>query len=476
MEDFADPMTRLLVIDDEPAICWTLEQCGKGLGHTVQTASSAEQGMALAEETAPDVIVLDVRLPGIDGISAMAKLRKITGDCPVIVITAYGDLKTAVGAVQAGAFEYLIKPFSLSQIESVLQRALTKVETTAGGSEEETSSPPQVDGIVGKSPAMQEVFKRIALAAPREACVLLRGESGSGKELAARAIHRYSARSSGPFVAVNMASLSATLAESELFGHVKGAFTGASEKRSGLLQQASGGTLFLDEVADIPLPVQVKLLRCLEHGEVTPVGSGEAVKVDFRVVSATHRDLSAMIAAGEFRHDLFYRLCAFQIDLPPLRERDDDLRELAQYFTRSLAQDEAAPVLADATLDELARRPWHGNVRELRNAIEHALILARDGVVLPEHLPPQEMAAPGAATVTDENALHQLIENWAKTQLADAEDGSELYDQLLTMIEPPLFSAAIARHRGQIAAAARVLGLHRTTLKKKIEGYGLQEE
>jgi len=469
-------MAKLLVIDDEPAICWTLEQCGSRLGHEVKTASTAEQGLKLAAGFAPDVVVLDVRLPGIDGISAMSQLRQCTSDCPVIVITAYGDLNTAVGAVRAGAFEYLVKPFSLDQIENLLQRALAKPEAAGSNDAEEAATEAAaVDGIVGRSPAMQEVFKRIALAAPREACVMLRGESGSGKELAARAIHRYSARSAGPFVAVNMASLSPTLAESELFGHVKGAFTDAGEHRIGLLQQASGGTLFLDEVADIPLPVQVKLLRSLEHGEVTPVGSGATVTVDFRVVSATHRDLSAMIAAGGFRHDLFYRLCAFQIDLPPLRRRDDDLRELALHFTRSLAQEESAPVLAASTLDELASRPWHGNVRELRNAIEHALILARDGVVLPEHLPPQELATPADDAPTNETAIHSLIAAWARMQLEDADDGSELYEKLMALVEPPFFGAAIEKHRGQVAAAARVLGLHRTTLKKKIEGYGLDD-
>src|SRR5262245_47481031 len=377
-------MATLLVIDDEPAICWGLAELGKRLRHEVLTAPSAEAGLELAARERPDAVLLDVRLPGMDGVAALPKLKAHAPAAPVVIMTAHGDLSTAVEAVRQGAFDYVAKPFDLAQIERLIERALAQP----------VAAPPapievQADGLVGRTPAMQEVFKRIALVAPSEACVLLAGASGTGKELVARAIHRYSRRSGGPFVAVNVAALSPSVAESELFGHVRGAFTGADQPRAGLLVEADGGTLFLDEVADIPLTVQVKLLRALEHGEVMPVGSGRTVRTSFRLVTATHQDLPAKVRAGEFRHDLFYRLSTFQIELPPLRQRREDIPPLVDWFVHQLSASsgQAASVSREA-LAELCTRDWHGNVRELRNAIEHALILAQGGVILPEHLPP----------------------------------------------------------------------------------------
>jgi two-component system nitrogen regulation response regulator GlnG len=326
---------------------------------------------------------------------------------------------------------------------------------------------------------MQEVFKRVALVAASEACVLLWGESGSGKELLARAIHRYSRRAAGPFVAVNVASLSSSLAESELFGHVRGAFTGAEEARPGLLAQADGGTLFLDEVADIPLPTQVKLLRSLEHGEILPVGATEPIKSDFRVVSATHQDLRQKVREGTFRHDLLYRLCAFQIDLPPLRARGGDVRALAEYFVQTLRpESETRAALSPEALAEIERRDWPGNVRELRNALEHALILARGEAIRVEHLPAEQgSVAAGVAqqTAQDEAAqLAELIARWTQAQLAGEASADDLYARFLQLVEPPLLQTALNKHLGQCASAARVLGVHRTTLKKKLDEYGLE--
>jgi len=307
--------------------------------------------------------------------------------------------------------------------------------------------------------------------------VLLCGESGTGKELVARAIHQYSQRADGPFVAVNVASLSSSLAESELFGHVRGAFTGADQDRTGLLAQADGGTLFLDEVADIPLPTQVKLLRALDLGEVVPVGSGQSMKTSFRVVSATHQDFLAKVKEGSFRHDLYFRLGAFRIDIPPLRERRDDISELAEHFLGAMRREGAsAPTLSEAALDELQQRPWYGNVRELRNALEHAVIVARGGMIETEHLPP-----PTPASLLDahepplEESIATLIDRWAASQLADADETDDLYEQLLRLVEPPLFQAAIEKHHGQCASAARRLGLHRTTLRKKLDEYDIRD-
>ena len=463
-------MPRLLVVDDEPSICWALSRLGQSLGHEVVTASSAEQALELAVEQPPDAVVLDVRLPGMDGLTAMQQLRQRCGDPPIIVITAYGDLATAVEAVRQGAFEYLIKPFNLETAERALRRALTRDSQPAPAAGAEN-----VAGLVGRSPVMQEVFKRIALAAASEASVLLCGESGTGKELAARAIHRYSRRADGPFVAVNLASLSPSLAESELFGHTRGAFTGAEHDRAGLLVQAHGGTLFLDEVADIPLPVQVKLLRALEHGEVLPVGANLPAQSDFRVVSATHQELLAKVRDGQFRHDLYFRLAAFRIDLPPLRQRPDDIRELAEYFLALVARRrESAPGFSADALAELQRRPWYGNVRELRNAVEHAVIVAGSGSIEREQLPPPAPPFGPAAQIADrslEDRLAELIRQWAEARLAQPADEGQLYEELLRVVEPPLLEAVLQRHHGQYAAAARILGLHRTTLKKKLDQY-----
>ncbi|MCX7427643.1 MAG: sigma-54 dependent transcriptional regulator [Planctomycetia bacterium] len=289
-------------------------------------------------------------------------------------------------------------------------------------------------------------------------------------------MHRYSRRRDKPFVAVNVASLSPTLAESELFGHVRGAFTGADQPRKGLLEQADGGTLFLDEVADIPMPIQVKLLRALEHGEVVPVGAEEPGQVDLRIISATHQNLCRRVAEGEFRHDLYFRLVTFELALPPLRERREDIRELAEHFVHLLAAKNhmAEPSISRDLLVELDRRPWYGNVRELRNAIEHAMILATGGNLTPEYLPAPTPAA-FTANVIQEEAIATLVRQWSEAQLDLSEPGDDLHERLLALVEPPLLEAAAAHFHGQAATAARRLGLHRTTLRKKWDRYGIEE-
>ena len=471
-------MAHLLVVDDEQSICWGLSQLAQELGYSVDTAASAEEGFEQVEKRRPDAIVLDIRLPGIDGLSAMGRFRELAGPVPIIVITAYGELSTAVDAVRHGAFDYLTKPFDLKVAQHAIQRAIRLPKES---SEDRPSlfddDIPATDRLVGRSAAMQEVFKRIALVAASDACVHLHGESGSGKEVAARAIHRYSARADGPFVAVNVASLSPTLAESELFGHVRGAFTGADEPRRGLLEQADCGTIFLDEVADIPLAVQVKLLRALEHGEVVPVGSNQSITTNFRIISATHRDLNEQVAAGSFRHDLYFRLVTFEIDLPPLRERRDDIPELAEYFLDMLVSrsGKLRPTIAPETIEVLKSRPFYGNVRELRNAIEHAMILARGATLLPEHLPAPVPRSQGDGGDLD-GAIVALVRRWAETQLSHAGGAGDLHEQLLKLVEPPLLEAAMRRYQNQCAAAARHLGVHRTTLRKRLDQLGLGEE
>jgi two-component system nitrogen regulation response regulator GlnG len=444
------------------------------LGHEVVVAASAEQALRDIRIRQPDVIILDVRLPGMDGLAAIEQFQGECGAVPIIVITAYGDLQTAVDAVRHGAFDYIAKPFDIAKIKGALARALA----CRRGPEVSAAPPIQVEGIVGRSPAIQEVYKQIALASSSDASVLLSGESGTGKELAARAIHRYSPRAGGPFVAVNVVSLSSTLAESELFGHVRGAFTGAESSRPGLLVQANGGTLFLDEAADIPPAAQSKLLRALEYGEVLPVGANESVKTDFRVISATHRDLAARVAEGSFRHDLYFRLCAFAIHLPPLRERPQDIAELAEYFATMLAKVSGATraVITPEAVAELQRRAWHGNVRELRNAIDHALILARGRAILPEHLPPPVAIMSAERSGNDAEAdIAAAVRKWAEENVSDEGLYGRVYERLLSIVEPPLVEVAVQKHRGQVATAARALGLHRTTLRKKLGEHGLDD-
>ena len=467
-------MAHVLIIDDEPSICWGLKKLAESLGHVARVASSAEAGLREAEKSPkPEAVFLDVRLPGIDGITAMPQLRERLPDAPIIVMTAHGELETAVDAIRNGAFEYLTKPFDLTLAEKVLDRALRRRPQEAVPP---VAMPGLQDQIVGHSPALQDVFKQIALVAGSEACVLVSGESGTGKELVARAIHRFSRRSAGPFVPVHVAALSPMLAESELFGHVRGAFTGADAPRTGLLEQAQGGTVFLDEVADIPLPLQIKLLRALEHGEIVPVGSDKPRTIDFRLVSATHQKLSEKVATGTFRHDLFFRLVTFQIELPPLRERGADLLELTEHFIGNLTAKNQLPrpTLSKRAEAELARRPWHGNVRELRNTIEHAVIIARGGQIEPDQFPPPAPPAGVPSDGTPAATLSQLIQQWTAARLREDAEREDLYERFLSLVEPPLLNATLTHELGQCTSAARKLGLHRHTLRKKLDQYGIE--
>lgn len=462
-------MSKILVVDDEQSICWGFVKLGESMGHKVATAASAEEGLRWTEENTPDLLILDVRLPGMDGLTAMQHFRQRIGTAPIIIITAFGGLDIAVEAVRSEAFEYVLKPFDLAEVRAIIERALQSERDTP------PLETPEVTGeMVGSTPAMQTLFKRIALAASADANVLVQGESGVGKDLAARAIHRYSKRADKNFVAVNVAALSSTLAESELFGHVSGAFTGADGVRDGLLVQADGGTLFLDEVADIPLPMQVKLLRALEQGEVLPVGSDTPIKTDFRVIAATHQDLQSLVRAGKFRHDLYFRICAFEITIPSLRERAEDIPLLAAHFVSQL--DTGSLTLGEEVLIEMQRRPWHGNVRELRNAIEHAGVVARSGVVHPEHLPAEQPCLQSDCVLAPAgNNLKGMLQQRAEELLKDSTAHGEIYDKLLQEVEGPLLSIAMQKFDNECAPAARALGLHRTTLKKKLEQLDLQE-
>lgn len=454
-------MSKILVVDDEQAICWGLEKLGQSLGAQVFVASSAEQGLRLAAESQPDLLILDVRLPGMDGLSAMQEFRRILGEAPIVVITAFGDLPTAVKAVQNGAFEYVLKPFDLEEIRGTIRRALMVNQATSDQHSDE-----HTEGMVGKTPVMQAVFKRIALAASSDAAVLLQGESGVGKATAARAIHRHSARSAGPFVTVNLTGLDAIQAEAKLFGE------GHGHARDGLLAEAAGGTLFLEDAAQIPFGVQAKLLHALESGEIVPMGSEQPVKMDCRLIAASDESLLSKVQTGECRQDLYFRLSAFEIEIPPLRERQADIPLLARHF--ALEKRGATVSFAEETINELSSRPWYGNVRELRNAIEHALVVARAGLVLPEHLP---AALPMLQTESTGLGSHDTLEELAKQRATDLLDDPEaegfVYEKFLEELEPALLASAMDRYSNECAPAARALGLHRTTLKRKLDQYGM---
>jgi two-component system, NtrC family, nitrogen regulation response regulator GlnG len=465
-------LKQILIIDDEEVVCWTLQRAltRKGLG--VSVAATAEQGLKLLDQQRFDAIILDVRLPGMDGLTALGRMRTLALDVPVIVVTAFGNLPTAVKAMEGGAFDYLTKPFDLQQALDAVDRALNRrplPDPTTNNAEAPSVGPEE---IVGRSPAMQAVFKRIALVAPRDSCVLITGESGTGKELVARAIHRYSSRRDRPLLPVHIGALNPNLVESELFGHTRGAFTGASQARDGLLALADGGTVFLDELADIPLPVQVKLLRVLEHNEVLPVGGNQPQLLNVRILAATHQDLTRCVAEGRFRHDLYFRLNVFQVALPPLRDRPEDIAPLAEHFLQRF-EPRSLPVLPE-TLHYLQGQAWHGNVRELRNALEHAAIVSRGGPLLPEHFP-RSTAPSGGGTPAEQIAA--AVRLWLAERVRAGGDAppSELYAELLSCVEPPLLDEVMRRVQGNRWVAAQWLGLNRATVRKKLGRYDLHQ-
>lgn len=466
-------MSTVLIVDDEPTICWAFKEALTEEGHSVRIAPSAEDALQLTRgDWRPDAVVMDIRLPGMDGLTAMRQLQQRLGETPVVVITAFGSLDTAVRAMEAGAFDYLVKPFDLDEATAVLRRALGTSRSVESAREEVDSG--ETESLIGSSPAMQRIFKQIALVAASEVSVLITGESGTGKELVARAIHRHSARREGPFLPVCIPALNPGLIESELFGHVRGAFTGASDDRRGLLELAGGGTVLLDEIADVPVSVQVKLLRALEQREIMPVGDTVARPVHLRILAATNRSLADLIAAGQFREDLYFRLGVFHIQLPPLREWRDDIPVLAEHFLRQIspALRGGELRLAPETIDELTGRPWPGNVRELRNAVEHAAILARGGEVRREHLPDSvPLTIPGGGSLGDR--IHRSLIEWTSTIEPENAEDPQLYERFLQLVEPPLLEAVLKRCGHNRAAAAQLLGLHRATFRQKLKRHGV---
>jgi two-component system nitrogen regulation response regulator GlnG len=469
-------VTHVLIVDDEPSICWAFRECLTDEGYTVDIAGTAEQALTSTERRTPDVIVMDVRLPGMDGLTALEKLQARSGSIPVIIMTAFGSLSTAVRAIDGGAFDYLTKPIDLDKAVSVVRQAVNAQSAAAqvaaaDPSHEATSGSDEL--LVGKSPAMQEVFRRIALVAERNVPVLITGESGTGKDLVARAIHLHSRRR-GAFVPICVPALSETVVESELFGHARGAFTGADQERRGLLELANDGTAFIDEIGDVSLNLQVKLLRTLETGEVRPVGSGTCRHASFRLVAATNRKLEQRVTDGHFRSDLFFRLNVFRIDLPSLRERPEDIPLLVERFLREATAGSGKISMSAAAMAELQSRSWVGNVRELHNVVEAAVVVCRGDTVLPEHLPApvQSMSHSVDSALQVNNVEEQLqiaVAAWTDGRLESEKNLTNLYEQFLQAAEPSLLAAVLKHAKGNRASASRILGIHRETLREKLK-------
>ncbi|WP_422099722.1 sigma-54-dependent transcriptional regulator [Variovorax sp.] len=452
-------MAHLLIVDDDDAFRDTLAETLEGLGHGVTAVAGGAEALDALARTRFDAVFLDHRMPGMDGLQTLSALRARAGRLPpVIVLTAFSSAGNTIEAMRLGAFDHLAKPIGREAVREVLERALQQRTATAP-----SAAPDDADDaeLIGPSEAMREVHKRIGLAAASAMPVLVLGETGTGKEMVARALHRHSARAGGPFVAINCSAIPKELLESELFGHVRGAFTGATGERPGCFRAADGGVLLLDEIGDMALDVQAKMLRALQEGEVTPLGGHRTVKVDVRVVAATHRDLRAAVREGRFREDLLYRLDVLSIRLPPLRERLADIIPLAEHFLRrAVPRDATEPPksLSAEAARRLLGHPWPGNVRELRNAMERCQALVRHRVIGEADL----AAALGTAPAAD--AAPALPADWLEAELPVA----------VERLERLLIAHALAQAQGNRAEAARRLGIHRQLLYRKLTQYGLE--
>ena len=460
--------TSILVVDDEEAICFAFRRYFEQRGFRVGVAASGREGLSAFRQGGPDVVFLDVRLPDANGLDVLEEIRRDDPQACVIVITAYGTLETVTRAIRGKAFDYLVKPLDLDRAAELVGEALaSRANRDRPGPPAPDPDVPDGPRLVGSSPAMQEVFKQIGRVAQSDAAVLIHGQTGTGKELVARAIHEHSARRGRAFVAVNCGALPENLVESELFGYVRGAFSGADADKPGRFETADGGTLFLDEVAELPLAAQVKLLRFLDSQTIERLGSIRSITLDVRVLAATNRSLQQAIADGAFREDLFYRLAVVQIELPRLADRAGDVVALAEFFLSQRAGDGSGALrLSDSAAERLARHDWPGNVRELRNAMEHAAIVCGGEVILPQHLPEAVGQARPAASAKLDKALAAYLDS------LPAEPGGA-YRAAIHPVAEAVLRRALAAAGGNQSAAAEALGLHRNTLRHKIREFGL---
>jgi nitrogen regulation protein NR(I) len=475
-------MSKLLLIDDEEDVRYSFQRIFSSPDIELATASSGEEGLKVIPRFKPDLVLMDVRMTGLSGLETLRRIRQSAPKLPVILMTAYGTTQTAIEAMKLGAYDYLLKPFDAPKLKEIVANALK----AARDMKQVVSYQPLLEsedyelGIVGRSEAMQRVFKLIGQVAATDATALITGESGTGKELAARAIYHHSHRSEQPFLAVNCAAIPEQLLESELFGHEKGSFTGATSQRIGKFEQCNRGTIFLDEIGDMTPATQTKILRVLQSGTFERVGGNQPIQVDVRVIAATNKNLEQAVAARQFREDLFYRLNVVRIHIPPLRERRDDVPLLVNYFLEKIAREQqrAPKSVAAGVIRTLAKYHWPGNVRELENALRRAHVLAKSDAILPADLPPeisgQAGGAPsstpavvGDAATTDAAALARHLFQWARRD-------PKL--KIIPAVERELVVQALKETGDNQIQAAKLLGITRATLRKRIEKFGILRE
>ncbi|MBD3672821.1 MAG: sigma-54-dependent Fis family transcriptional regulator [Planctomycetaceae bacterium] len=463
-------MQTLLVIDDELAICRAFERAFGDEETEVRTATTAEAGEDAFRRFAPDVVVLDLQLPDRSGLECFQRLREIDARVPVIFITGHGTVEAAIEATKLGAYDYLFKPLELDEIQELLEKAfklsrMVKVQPSLPGEEDAHD----LGTIIGRCKAMKEVYTAIGRVAPQKVNVLILGESGTGKELVAQAIYHHSSRAARPFRAINCAAIPETLLESEIFGHERGAFTGAESKRLGKLEQCDQGTLFLDEVGDMSPMTQAKLLRVLQDQTFERVGSNEPISVDVRIIAATNHDLQQLVSEGRFRSDLYFRLSVVTIQLPPLRDRGGDIKLLAEHFVRQNSPrfGKQVQTIAPETIQLLENYRWPGNVRELESVIKQALLNARGTVLLPDFLPPLNSSGH-----TDPNSeLNRDLSEYVQS-LVDS-GSHNVYTETINQVERLLIEQVLTQTEGHQSRAAEILGISRVTLRNKIRSLGI---
>jgi nitrogen regulation protein NR(I) len=465
-------MATLLIVDDEPNVLYSLKKTLRCDTLEILTAGSANQGIALVEQHQPDAVILDVRLPDMSGLDAFERMRQIDPRLPVIIITAHATTETAIEAMKRGAFEYLLKPLDLQELRELVSKAiqlshLSHVPAVFG---QEDASDARVDRIVGLSAPMQEVYKNIGRVAPQDVNVLILGESGTGKELVARAIYSHSRRSQGPFLAFNCAAIPESLLESELFGHERGAFTGADRRRIGKFEQANHGTIFLDEIGDMTLATQAKILRLLQDGRFERVGGNETIQSDVRVIAATNKNLEEAIRNGRFREDLYYRLKIFSIELPPLRQRKGDLPLLTEHFVAVYNRELSKHVrtVPPETMNLLRQYDWPGNVRELQSAIRYAFVQSTGDILAPHSLPENIRVQEPLGPTPRPKPTGGSIDVAAQVQDLLAGGSTDLYRQIHTAVDRILLDEVLRYADGNQVLASQLLGISRTTLRNKL--------
>lgn len=462
---------NIWVVDDDRSIRWVLERALTKQGHDCTVFENGESLLRKIQNQSPDVIISDVRMDGMDGLELLERIQDAHPDIPVIIMTAHSDLDSAVASFQGGAFEYLPKPFDVDEALALVERALE--HRAKQFPEEDIAANETQTEIIGEAPAMQEVFRAIGRLSQSNITVLINGESGTGKELVAQALHRHSPRKEHPFIALNMAAIPRDLMESELFGHEKGAFTGAQNQRRGRFEQADGGTLFLDEIGDMPSETQTRLLRVLADGEFYRVGGHTPIKVNVRIIAATHQNLEKLVQDGRFREDLFHRLNVIRIHIPKLSDRREDIPKLLEFFLHKAASELGVETktLRQDTESYLTRLPWPGNVRQLENICRWITVMASGREVLVSDLPP-ELVEDSSAAGGHEN-WEQSLRNWTDRELARGE--KRILDIAVPAFERVMIETALKHTAGRRRDAAELLGWGRNTLTRKIKELGLDD-